>query len=488
MYLLSILCGAAVVVFELNVPFLEKDQVKALGARWNTATKKWFVPAGIDPESFRKWWPADVSSITLTPEYSNERDNGCSLSKLLNKVQNAINQAFPDKVWVIAEISELSLHNGNYFATLVEYDENGHKQAQVNARIWRDNAFAVMQKFKNATDSDLVAGIKVLVLASISFHPQYGLSFTIDDIDPAYTLGDMAAKINKIKEILQQEKIFAKNKSLTPPIEFTRVAVISPLQAAGLGDFTREADLLAKYDLCEWCYFTATFQGKSAPQEIITAMQRVIEEHNVKSFDAVVIIRGGGSVADLAWLNDLDLARAICLCPLYVMVGIGHKRDYTILDEVAAASFDTPSKVGAHIFQIIIRNAERASNNFNECMKLAKQILLLVENDLSRIIANIKQDVAYKIEYSYQNIAMAWRQVIDNVQAGVVDIAQQLGSLIREILCQGPQAVLNKGFAMATSLSGDVITSCKAALASQIFRLTFHDGALIVNDSCEEEI
>ncbi len=473
-------------MFELNVPFLEKDQVKGLGARWNTNTKKWFVPSGLDPEIFRKWWPAELSAITITHEEAAISSAGCRLSVFLTKVKNVINQAFPDREWIIAEISEISLHNGNYFVTLVEYDESGHKQAQVNARIWHDKATTLMQKFKNATDSDLVAGIKVLLLANISFHPQYGLFVTIDDIDPAYTLGDMAAKINKIKEILQQERIFEKNKSLIPPTEFTRVAVISPYQAAGLGDFTREADLLAKYNLCEWCYFTATFQGKSAPNEIISALQHVVEEHKAKPFDAVVIIRGGGSVADLAWLNDLDLARAICLCPLYVMVGIGHKRDYTILDEIAAGRFDTPSKVGAHIFQIIIRNAENAFNNFMECINLAQQILLVTESELSKTIANIKQDVYYNIEFSYQNITVAWQQLIENAQKSFVDIEQQLEMLMREILCQSPTAVLSKGFAMATSVTGEIITSCKVAVENKIFKLTFHDGTLRINDSCSD--
>ena len=476
-------------MFELNVPFVEKDQVKALGARWNAATKKWFVPTGIDAEIFKKWWPVDFIPFTApsTEPTSQAAVQTNTLAQLLTRVQAVINQNFPTHEWVVAEISEISVHNGNYYLNLVEYNEGGQKQAQINARIWRDSAQFVLTKFKTATASDLVAGIKVLLQVSVSFNPQWGFSLTIDDIDPAYTLGDMAAKINNIKAILQQEKIFDKNKQFPAPKEFTRVAVISPATAAGLGDFQREAELLAKFDLCVFQYFTATFQGTSASTEILAAVEQVITANKVTPFDALVIIRGGGSVADLAWLNDLALARAICLAPLYVMVGIGHKRDYTVLDEVAACSFDTPSKVISHVLQVIVRNAELAFADFSECIQLAQQAINITTNNLQQLIANIKQDVHYKIEATATQITTSWQQLEENLATHCAAIEQQLESLIREVLCQSPTAVLSKGFAMATSLAGEVITSCQQAVAHRSFLLIFHDNKLKVLDSCIAE-
>lgn len=466
-------------MFELEVPFIEKDQVKGLGARWNAQTKKWFVPAGIDMQLFRKWWPADINVESITAVAS------CSLSYFLNRVRNTINQAFPDREWIVAEISEFTAHNGNYFLTLVEYDEAGHKQAQINARIWRDKTVELNTKFENATGATLCAGIKVLLLASISFHPQYGMALTIEDVDPNYTLGDMVAKINKIKEVLQQEKIIINNKLLPVPSEFTRVAVISPAQAAGLGDFNREADLLNKYNLCEFVYFTAVFQGKAAPAAIVQSIQEVLAMHQQNPFDALVIIRGGGSVADLAWLNDLELARAICLCPLHVMVGVGHKRDYTVLDEVAGGRFDTPSKVIAHIFQLIIHNAKNAMHSFIDCIKFSHNMCVIVENEIGKIINIIRSDIEFNIAHFSREISTVWQSLIENLHYILIAEERNLEALMREIICQGPEAILSKGFAMASNLTGEIIASCKEALENQSFKLTFYDGSLIVKTSSE---
>lgn len=495
-------------MFELEVPFLEKDRVKELGARWNAKTKKWFVPAGVDVNLFRKWWPIGIEPDQLilanNNSYNNEINHNTdsnsdpnnnnilvtndkdttanyTLSGFLERVKYVINQSFSSREWIIAEISELSMHNGNYYITLVEYDDEGHKKAQINARIWRDRTAEIIQKFNEATGAELAAGIKVLLYASLSFHPQYGMALTIDDIDPNYTLGDMAAKVRRIIEQLKEERILTNNKQLPLPTEFTRIAVISPTQAAGLGDFTREADLLTKYGLCEFIYFTATFQGKNAPQEITDALNQVLIADQTMHFDALVIIRGGGSVADLAWLNDLALARVVCTCSLHVMVGIGHKRDYTVLDEIAGGRFDTPSKVIAHIFQIITHNAENATNNFALCLKYAEQTLLLISTELERIISNINQNVLSSIENAYRDVFSLWQLILENLKHHLLTEEQKITALMREIICQGPEAILSKGFAIATSLSGEIITSCKAAVQHEQFNISFHDGSLLVN-------
>ena len=161
----------------------------------------------------------------------------------------------------------------------------------------------------------LEAGIKVLVYARVEFHPQYGMALFIDDIDPTYTLGDMAAKLAKIREVLTAEKIINNNKQLPKPTDFTRVAVISPQNAAGLGDFNREAGILIKHNLCEFVYFTALFQGEKASKEICEALKLATEQHMQNPFDAIVIIRGGGALSDLTWLNNEQIARSVCLSP-----------------------------------------------------------------------------------------------------------------------------------------------------------------------------
>ena len=199
--------------------------------------------------------------------------------------------------------------------------------------------------------------IKILCLARVRFDVLYGLDLIIEDVDPAFTLGDLAAKLRRIRERLTQERLYDLNRRLPAPAEFVRVAVISPETSAGLGDFRREADRLQAAGLCDFSFFPATFQGMEAPSSLRTAVNEVLAAHRQRPFNALAIIRGGGSVTDLAWLDDLELARLVCRCPVPVFTGIGHERDDTILDEVAHRRFDTPSKVALHITQAIRDNA-----------------------------------------------------------------------------------------------------------------------------------
>lgn len=215
--------------------------------------------------------------------------------------------------------------------------------------IWKSKATAITAKFEEATGEGLRSDIKILCLAKVRFDPLYGLDLIIEDVDPSYTLGDLAAKLARIRDWLVREDLYERNKALPAPVEFVRVAVISPETSAGLGDFRRETDRLQQAGLCEFLFFGATFQGIDAPSSLRTAVNEALAAHRQRPFDALVIIRGGGSVTDLAWVNDLELARLLCRSPIPVVTGIGHERDNTILDEIAHHRFDTPSKVALHI-------------------------------------------------------------------------------------------------------------------------------------------
>ena len=234
---------------------------------------------------------------------------------------------------------------------------------------------AITAKFEEATGEGLKTDIKILCLAKVRFDPLYGLDLIIEDVDPSYTLGDLAAKLARIREHLQQTGLYARNKQLPAPVEFVRVAVISPETSAGLGDFRREADLLHTAILCDFHLFPATFQGVETPSSIQTAVLQALTAHKQKPFDALVVIRGGGSVTDLAWLNDLDLARLLCQSPVPVFTGIGHERDNTILDEIAHTRFDTPSKVALHISTTIKDNALAAIQAWERINALVGRII-----------------------------------------------------------------------------------------------------------------
>ena len=163
-----------------------------------------------------------------------------------------------------------------------------------------------------------------------------GLDLIIEDVDPSYTLGDLTAKLERISENLQQTGLYERNKRLPAPFDFVRVAVVSPETSAGLGDFRREADLLQTARLCEFWLFTATFQGVEAPSSIQTAVLQALTAHKQDRFDDLVVIRGGGSVTDLAWLNDLELAKLLCPCPIPVLTG-------TVMSGTTRSSMRSPT-------------------------------------------------------------------------------------------------------------------------------------------------
>lgn len=360
----------------LNSKFEERAQVKALGARWDPDLRKWYVPSGLDLEQFATWLPAASAPSAMpaqAPLESDSRDidlptKGITLSRLLGGVASLVSKAFSEGVWTTAEVLKTSYTKGGHiYLELSERNSStGEVLAQARAVIWSRYAGAILSEFRLLTGADLGAGMKVLLRAKPVFKSQFGFSLEVDGIDPAYTLGDLEARRRNIRERLNQERLFDRNRSLPAPWDFSSVLVVAPERAAGLGDFAKEAQRLQAHGACEFSYVHSRFQGEGAAAEIAEALRAGLRTWSgAKLPDAVVIIRGGGAVSDLAWLNDYALARCICECPVPVFTGIGHERDDTTLDEVAHRKFDTPSKVILGIEEVM-RNRVREARVFNE--------------------------------------------------------------------------------------------------------------------------
>ena len=263
----------------------------------------------------------------------------------------------PDAVWVRAEISELRGKNGHLYLTLTERNERGDVLAQAKGVIWKSRAAGITAKFdrgdrRGAQDrhQDPLPGQGPLRRALRPRPDHRGRGPVLHPGRPRRQAGPHPGAA-------PAGGLYDRNKGLPAPVEFVRVAVISPATSAGLGDFRRETDRLQHAGLCDFHFYHATFQGTEAPSSIRTAVNEALAAHRQRPFDALVVIRGGGSVTDLAWLNDLELARLLCRSPIPVFTGIGHERDGTILDEVAHRRFDTPSKVALHIASTIRDNA-----------------------------------------------------------------------------------------------------------------------------------
>jgi len=294
-----------------------------------------------------------------------------SLSEYLTTVQEVIQVAFDEAVWVKAEIRNLSVKGGHYYLELAEKEENSDKViATCRATIWKFTAQKIVLKFERESGIELSRNLNVLIKVKARFDPQYGFSVNIEEIDSSFTLGDLAKRYQQIVERLILEGLI----ELPTPFDIHNVLVITPANAAGFGDFKRDADILEKSGVCQYVYHKATFQGNMAVASIIGSLVSNLKQWATQSkipSDLIVIIRGGGSSQRFG-LYDYDLAALLCRRSVPIWVGIGHEKDRTILDEVTSCSFDTPSKVIAGIRNVIVEWSQQATD-FLHSIKLLSQ-------------------------------------------------------------------------------------------------------------------
>ncbi|MDR2912107.1 MAG: exodeoxyribonuclease VII large subunit [Alistipes sp.] len=265
-----------------------------------------------------------------------------SLGELLSGVGRALNDAFPMPLWVAAEIADLRVAGtGHCYLELVEKGTGSVPRAQARAVVWRGTWASLGAYFLGVTGSALSAGMKVLVKVSVSHHELYGFSLVVSDIDPSYTLGDRERQRLETIARLRADGVWDMNRQLDLPLPVQRVAVVSSASAAGFRDFTQE---LSRYP---WRVstelFEAVMQGEATEQTVIAALERIAERAD--EFDAVAIVRGGGSTSDLSAFDGYLLCAHIAQFPLPIATGIGHDKDRSVADMVAALELKTPTAV-----------------------------------------------------------------------------------------------------------------------------------------------
>lgn len=279
-----------------------------------------------------------------------ERPDALSLTQLNRLVKTALDEALPGTYWVRAETSEVRVNatSGHCYLEFVEKDETtGQLVAKSRGTIWARNFAVLRTYFEQETGQTFISGLKVLVNVSVEYHELYGLSLTVHDIDPSYTLGDMARKRMEVIRRLQEEGVFDLNKELTLAILPQRIAVISSPTAAGYEDFVNQ---LTHNDYCFPFYvklFPALMQGEKTEESVIAALDRIYAHREL--FDVVVLIRGGGSAADLSSFDSYTLAANCAQFPLPIITGIGHERDDSVVDNVAHTRMKTPTAVAAFL-------------------------------------------------------------------------------------------------------------------------------------------
>ena len=270
-----------------------------------------------------------------------------TLSQLQGRISIALADALPLPVWVSAEVADIKINaSGHCYIELIEKNEKtGATEAQARATIWRSQVMSTVGRFEHETGQRLTKGMKILFKATVQHHAVYGMSLQIQQIDALHTIGDMERRRQQTIEQLQKEGVWEQNRSLPMPLVVQRVAVISSATAAGYQDFMKELGRSA-YRI-ETELFEATMQGERCDESIVAALYAVAERSD--KFDAVAIIRGGGSTSDLECYNSYLLAFAVTQFPLPVLTGIGHDKDTSVTDMVAHTPLKTPTAVAAWI-------------------------------------------------------------------------------------------------------------------------------------------
>lgn len=406
-----------------------------------------------------------------------------SLSEYLGTVQEVIRLAFDEPVWVKAEIRNLNIKGGHYYLELAEKDAETDKViASCKATIWKFSANKIVLKFERETGIEISSDLNVLIKIRARFDPQYGFSVNIEEIDSSFTLGEIAKRYLQIIERLTQEGLIHKNKLLSTPFDIQNVLVIAPQNAAGLGDFKKDADALERNSVCHFVYHTATFQGNTAATSLIESLGSGLRQWaSTFTFppDLIVIIRGGGSVNDLAYLNDYELAALLCKRTVPIWVGIGHEKDRTILDEIAHRSFDTPSKVIAGIRNHIVERVQEALDSLQTIKLLSQHQITTYQSKNDQLLHHIKSSAQSQLNSGHHLLEQMKERIQFSSQQQVKFSLAQIESLMKEVLLQNPKQVQAKGYAIVRS-EGKAIRSIHQ-ISSPAIAIEMQDGVIEAN-------
>jgi exodeoxyribonuclease VII large subunit len=364
-----------------------------------------------------------------------------SLTELQLIIRDSLYLALPDVYWVMAEISELKENNaGHCYLELIEkHSDEKNVRARVKAIIWSNRYRFLKAFFENMTGETLREGLKILVKTRVEYHELYGLSLIISDIDPAFTIGEMAIKRQLVIKKLEQEGVFSMNKEQLFPSVPQRIAVISSKSAAGYSDFISHL----KTNSFGYVFYTAlietSMQGTETENSVISSLDKIALNSHL--FDLVVIIRGGGSQSDLSWFDSYSIAYHVTQFPLPVITGIGHDKDISVTDMVANRSLKTPTAVADFLIDCVA-NAE------NHIIEISSGII-----DSSRII----------IEKNKNRIETSGVKLFPLARIMISGIKDRLSAEIIEIINVGKDLIIRAGL-----IPGNQGTRLSSAVKSRI--------------------
>ena len=363
-----------------------------------------------------------------------------TLYELNSMVRDVVELGMPGSYWVEAELSEVRERSGHCYMELVQKDLTGNSTvARASARCWRSTWASVRPGFEQVTGEHFRAGLKVLLQVHAQFHENFGFSWIVTDIDPAYTLGDMARRRQEIIRILKEEGVFDLNKELCLSLFASRIAVVSSESAAGYGDFCNQLDTNAYGFAFSVRLFPAVMQGERTEGSIISALDAINSEAD--DFDCVVIIRGGGAVSDLSAFDSLALAENVANFPLPVITGIGHERDESVLDMVANKRVKTPTAAAAllienlkHTYDRIVQAQERISVSVSRRMDYERVRLERVSGLIPVLFSLVKTRQQARIDSLFARVGAAAGRIVAEERLRLDRLSVALAPAVRQRL------------------------------------------------------
>lgn len=433
--------------------------------------------------------PYDASSPSAAP---------LTLSELGGLVREVIELSMPDDYWVTAELASVRENHGHCYMELVEKDDRTHTPiAQARACCWRNVWQRLSPRFTALTGTPLLAGQKVLLRLHANYHEAYGFSWVITDIDPSYTMGDMARRRQEILQSLREQGVIDMNKTLHLSPFALRIAVISSATAAGYGDFCNQLSDNEYGFKFRTQLFPAVMQGEKVQDSIVAALETI--NRQVEEYDAVVIIRGGGSTADLSGFDTLTLAENVANFPLPVITGIGHDRDQSVLDIVAYVSQKTPTAVAAYLIDNLAATLERiddCSRRITQYVgqrmqqehfavqrleqRLSSAILLRTTRESSRLAqcsVRLSHVLSSRQTYEQHRLAMLSTRLPSACAVTMERARHRLAMLEQRAEAVNPVHILRRGYSV-TMFQGKAVTASRQLSAGDEVTVMLANGQI----------
>ena len=419
-----------------------------------------------------------------------------SLYELNNLVRSCLENVMSDTYWVRAELSEVRVSRGHCYLEFVQKSERGDGLvAKARGQVWANRWNIVRPYFERTTGRPLSPGMQVLVCVGVTFHELYGYSLNVVDIDPTFTLGDIARRRQEILKQLEQEGVLTMNKELPLPRLLQRVAVISSASAAGYGDFCNQLTGNVRGLCFRTKLFPAVMQGDGVEASVIAALNAIVAE--MDEWDAVVIIRGGGSTSDLTGFDTLALAENVAQFPLPVITGIGHERDDTVIDVVAHTRVKTPTAAAEFLIHhqeaeldLVERLADRLTSACRQtlhaeqvrhqriCAKLPSlfsAFRLREENRLERLMGAAANGAVRYVERRKSAVEMFGQRLEQSAKTMLVKESHRLVRIADKAELASPERVLRLGYSI-TRINGHAVTDASGVKVGDTIVTTLANG------------